>query len=231
MRGASDFNFESVELLQYSLHKIKLKRGESYIKSPIWIRNKGAAINPKDEDDNNCFQYAITIALNHQNIRNHPEEISKIKPFIDQYNWEGINFPADQDGQEESEKSKNIIAIDWKKFEQNNKIISLNILYVPHNKKEIGVVYKSKHNRKRENQVVLLMITNREKKHYLALKSKPTADGHNRPIRSLSRLFRGVTSNLNGDFYCMGCLNSFRTDSTLVMIKIKKKNLNVIVKS
>ena len=173
MRGASDFNFESVELLQYSLHKIKLKRGESYIKSPIWIRNKGAAINPKDEDDNNCFQYAITIALNHQNIRNHPEEISKIKPFIDQYNWEGINFPADQDGQEESEKSKNIIAIDWKKFEQNNKIISLNILYVPHNKKEISVVYKSKHNRKRENQVVLLMITNREKKHYLALKVNP----------------------------------------------------------
>ena len=75
------------------------------------------------------------------------------------------------------------------------------------------------------------MITNREKKHYLVLKSKPTADGHNRPIRSLSRLFRGVTSNLNGDFYSMGCLNSFRTDSTLVMIKIKKKNLNVIVKS
>ena len=116
------------------------------------------------------------------------------------------------------------MAIDWKKFEQNNKIISLNILYVPHNKKEIGVVYKSKHNRKRENQVVLLMITNREENHYLALKSRPTADGHNRPIR-------GVISNLNGDFYCMGCLNSFRTDSMLVTIKIKKKNLNVIVKS
>ena len=86
-REVSDFNFESVELLQYSLHKIKLKRGGSYIKSPKWMRKKGAAINPKNEDDSNCFQYGITIALSHQNIGNHPEKILNIKPFIDQYNW------------------------------------------------------------------------------------------------------------------------------------------------
>ena len=55
MRGASDFHFESVELLQYSLHKIKLKRGGSYIESPEWIRNKLATINPQNKDDNNCL--------------------------------------------------------------------------------------------------------------------------------------------------------------------------------
>ena len=55
MRGASDFPFESVELLQYSLHKIKLKRGGSYIESPEWIRNKLATINPQNKDDNNCL--------------------------------------------------------------------------------------------------------------------------------------------------------------------------------
>ena len=120
MREVSDFNFESVELLQYSLHKIKLKRGGSYIKSPKWMRKKGAAINPKNEDDSNCFQYGITIALSHQNIGNHPEKILNIKPFIDQYNWYGINFPVHQNGQEESEKSKNIMAIDWNTFEQND---------------------------------------------------------------------------------------------------------------
>ena len=48
--------------------------------------------------------------------------------------------------------------IDWKKFEQNNKAIALNILFVPHNTKIIRLAYKSKYNRKRENQVVLLMI-------------------------------------------------------------------------
>ena len=45
------------------------------------------------------------------------------------------------------------------------------------NKKEIGVAHRSKYNRKRENQVVLLMITNGKKYHYLALKSIPTDDG------------------------------------------------------
>ena len=47
MRRASDFKFESVELLDYKLHKIKLRRGGSYIKSPEWIKNKRVTINPK----------------------------------------------------------------------------------------------------------------------------------------------------------------------------------------
>ena len=34
MRRESDFNFESVELLDYHLRKVSLKRGKSYIKSP-----------------------------------------------------------------------------------------------------------------------------------------------------------------------------------------------------
>ena len=41
-----------------------------------------------------------------------------------------------------------------------------------------------------------------DKWHYIALKSVPTDNGFNRPIRSLSRLFRGVMGNNNGDFYC-----------------------------
>ena len=40
MRGGGDFIFESVELLDYHLHKISLKRGKSYIKSPDWLENK-----------------------------------------------------------------------------------------------------------------------------------------------------------------------------------------------
>ena len=40
-------------------------------------------------------------------------------------------------------------------------------------------------------------------------------DGFNRPIRSLSWLFRGITRNNHGDFYCLGCLHSFRTDNAL----------------
>ena len=63
-----------------------------YIKSPEWLRNKRTTINPQNKKDSNCFQYAVTVALNHQKINNHPEKISKIKPHIDQYNWEDIDY-------------------------------------------------------------------------------------------------------------------------------------------
>ena len=119
LRNGSNFVFESVDLLSYHIHKTSLKRGKSYIKSPEWLINKRATINPKNKD-NKCFQYSITVALNHQNIENHPERISNIKPFIDQYNWEGIDFPAG--------------IKDWKKFERNSKTIALNILFIPHMK-------------------------------------------------------------------------------------------------
>ena len=144
----SKFVFESVDFLYYSLRKTNIKRnGGSYIKSPEWLRNKRATINLKNTDDNNCFEYAITIALNHQNIGNNPERISKIKPLINQYNWRDIDFPSHQK--------------DWKKFEQNNETIAFNILFAPHSTKTITIrlAYKSKYIHKCENQVLLLMIT------------------------------------------------------------------------
>ena len=134
LRYGGSFVIESVDSLSYYIHKINLKRGKSYLKSPEWILNKRATINPKNKD-NKCFQYAITAALNHQKIENHPERISNIKPFIDQYNWKDIDFLAG--------------IKDWKKFKQNNKTIALNILYVPPNTKTINLAYKSKYNRKR----------------------------------------------------------------------------------
>ena len=147
LRDGSNFVFESVDLLSYHVHKTSLRRGRSCIKSPEWVLNKRATINPKNKD-NKCFQYSITVALNHQNIENHPERISNIGIFTDQYNWEGIEFPAG--------------IKDWKRFERNNKTIALNILFVPHNEKTISLAYKSKYNRKLENQVVLLIIINDE---------------------------------------------------------------------
>ena len=37
--------------------------------------------------------------------------------------------------------------------------------------------------------------------YHIALKSVRTDNGFNRPISSLSRLFRGMIANNNGDFY------------------------------
>ena len=86
MKGSS-FIFERVGLLEYHLHKISLKWSSSYIDSPERIKNKGVTINPKNTKDNNCFQYGVIAALNYQNIDHHPEIISKLESFINNYNW------------------------------------------------------------------------------------------------------------------------------------------------
>ena len=112
--------------------------------SSSWIKNKRATINPKSADGK-CFWDATVASLNHEKIPNHQERISNLEPFFDQYNWKGIKFPSH--------------AKDWKKLEQNNETIALNILYVPHNTKQIRPAYISKCNHERDNQVILLMIT------------------------------------------------------------------------
>ena len=93
MRG-SRFTFERVDLLEYHLHKTSLNSGSSYIKSPDWLRNKRTTINPKNTEDNECFKYAMIAALPHQEFRRNPQRISKLKPFIDNYNWKDIEFPS-----------------------------------------------------------------------------------------------------------------------------------------
>ena len=177
MKGSS-FIFERVDSLYYHLHKISLNRAGSYIDSSEQLKIKGATINPKNKN-NECFKYGITIALNHEKIGKNPQRI------IDTYNWNDIKFPSHSN--------------DWKKFEQNNKTIALNILYVPYNIKQVRPAHISKYNYKRGNQVILLMITDNEKWHYLA-------------VKNISGLLRGITSNHNGDFYCLNCLHSYTTE-------------------
>ena len=82
-REKSNLIFDSADLIQYKFHKTSLKRGSSYIKSPEWLANKKATINPKNSKCNCCFAYSIVVALNHQNIKNHPERRTNIIPFVD----------------------------------------------------------------------------------------------------------------------------------------------------
>ena len=152
--------------------------------SPEWLRSKKEAIINGD----NCIQNALNDALDYQRIKKDLQRISKTEPYISQYNWKDIEFPLSQK--------------DWKNFEQNNKTIVQNILFVPHNTEAISTAYKSKYNLKRRKQVILLMITDGKKWHYLA-------------IRSLPALLRGIASSNNGDFYCLNCFHSYRTHNKL----------------
>ena len=89
----------------------------------------------------------------------------------------------------------------------------MNILFVPHNKKEIRPAYISKYNHKRKNQVILLMITDGKKWYYIA-------------VRSLPALLRGITSSNNKDFYCLNCFHSYRTHNNL---KKHERHVNIMI--
>ena len=52
-----------------------------YIDSPDWMKKKKPTINLKNTEDE-CFQDAITIALNYEEIKWNPERVSNIKLFI-----------------------------------------------------------------------------------------------------------------------------------------------------
>ena len=185
MRG-SEFEFDGINFLYYGFNKTSINRGGSYIDSPKWLKDKKSAINPKNDDDK-CFQYAVTLALNLDKIKKDPQRVSKIKPFIEKYNWEDIDFPS---------TSK-----DWRKFECNNEVV-LNSLYVLYNTKKINIAHKSKNNLTQERQIILLMISDGQKWHYLV-------------VKKLSGLLRGITSNHKEDFYCLNCFHSYRTKNKL----------------
>ena len=84
---------------------------------------------------------------------------------------EGIHFPSNKD--------------DLKNWENSEKI-ALNVLYAW--KKNVYPAYVSKHNSNREREVILLMISNVEEHHYLA-------------VKKLSALLRGITFIHHGNFY------------------------------
>ena len=87
-------------------------------------------------------------------------------------------------------------------MKKNNDTIALNILYVEQFTNKISVVYKSKYNNKRKKQVILLMITNGKKQYYLA-------------VTDISALFQKISSNHDGDFYCLNCFSSYTTKNKL----------------
>ena len=109
MRG-SDFVFNGINYFYYDFNRASISKGRSYIESPKWLKDKKSSVNQKN-NDYKCFQYATALALNFNKIDKNPQKISRIKPFIENYNWNDINFPTAKK--------------DWNRFEVNNKNVAL----------------------------------------------------------------------------------------------------------
>ena len=187
LRG-SNFVFNSVDLSYLQVVKISSKRGGSYIETSEWIKNKKAIINPQNYHDNKCFAYSLIASALYDEIGRDHNRVSKLKRYMDYFNWNDINFPTQQK--------------DWDLFEENNRDVALNIFSVDKDKRNINNIRVLKFNRNRSHKVVLLMITNGFKWHFTSVKSE---------IRS----FRNVFFSNNGDFYCFNCRQAYRTDKAL----------------
>ena len=144
--------FDEVLFLDVNFHRLDLTRGRSYIYLPSWIVSKKAVINPKNENDEKCFKWAVTAALHHKEIGKAPQLISKIMRYTNNYNWSGLKFSVAINKINEFEKSNDI---------------SVNVLGVKGQKPYI--CRKSKYNGQK-NIVNLLLIVNGEKRHYTAIK-------------------------------------------------------------
>ena len=148
----------------------------SELNSLVWLMGKKEAIINGDND----IQNALDDALNYETIEKDPQSMSKLKPYINKYNWEGIEFPA---GPKEQGK-----------FDRNNKTIALNVLYIPHNTKTISVAYRSEYNNKRRKQAILLMITNGKKYHYLTVPNLSVNSSNHEGDFSCLNCFNSYTS-------------------------------------
>ena len=69
------------------MHKIIFNCGGSYIDPPDWIKNKKATTNCINKKDTKCFQCVVTVRLNNEEKKKDPQRITKIKTFINKYNW------------------------------------------------------------------------------------------------------------------------------------------------
>ena len=177
-----DLASEGIESITYNFTEII--KMNTFVESPEWLKNKKCTINPQN-NDNKCFQYAVTPALYHQQIMGSKFfRVSKIKPYVNNLNWNNVNFPPQEQ--------------DYKTLEMNNKSIALSILQ--HNAEKISHVYMSRFNFTREHKVILLIITDGQKPHYIF-------------VKYLDFLLKSKYHC--SEKYCLNCLKLFRTKSGL----------------
>ena len=108
----SKFVFDRIIHMDIDFHILNLTRGSSYIPLPDWLAKKKAIIDPKNSDLE-CFKWAVIATMRWEEIDRDHQKISKLRRYEDNFDWDGIKFPAS--------------IRDIKRFESRNEIM-INIL-------------------------------------------------------------------------------------------------------
>ena len=87
------FVFDEVLYLDVNFHQLNLTRGSYYLLLPDFIAKRKAVINPQN-GDGECFKWAIIAADRWMGIDSHPERVSNLREFADNYDWSGLEFPV-----------------------------------------------------------------------------------------------------------------------------------------
>ena len=172
----SKFVFDEVISMTIDFHRLNLTRGSSYLPLPDWLARKKAIINPCNEDLE-CFKWAVIAATRWEDIGKNPERIMKLRKLEGDFDWTGIRFP--------------VYIKDIAKFESRNQI-SINILAVEDRK-----IYIHRKGAPYDRIANLMIITENNRKHYVA-------------VKSLSRLLSSNNNKHNGaQYFCMNCLQGY----------------------
>ena len=147
----SRFIFDEVLYIDVDFHQLNLTRGSRYLPLPDWLTKKKAIIDPRNEDQE-CFKWAVIATSRWGDIDSHPERISKLARFETDFDWSGIGFP--------------VSVKDIKKLFEFRNQISINLLAVEG--KQIYICGKGGNY---ERIINLMLITENDRKHYVAIKS------------------------------------------------------------
>ena len=185
----SRFVFDEALYIDINFHQLNLTRGSSYLPLPDYIANRKAVINSRNYDEE-CFKWSVIVADRWMDIGSHPERVSNLNEFADNYDWSGLEFP--------------VSIKDIGKFETRNNI-SVNIIGL--DGKDIYILRKGGGNGKEIN---LLMI-------FEGPTDPASGNGinHYTAIKSLSRLLSSKNSNTKRkQHFCMNCLQGFMQESS-----------------
>ena len=140
----SKFVFNRIIHMDIDFHRLNLTRGSGYIPLPDWLAKKKAIINPKNSDLE-CFKWAVIAAMRWDEIDRDHQRISKLRRYEDDFDWDGIKFPAS--------------IKDIKRFESRNEI-TINILALEDKK-----VYICRKGKEYDRVANLMLKTDHNKKH------------------------------------------------------------------
>ena len=174
----SKFVFDRVDM---DFQRLNLTRGSSYIPLPDWLTKKKAVINSRNSDME-CFMWAVIAATKWEEIDRDHQRVSKLRRYENDFDWDGVEFP--------------VSFKDIKRFESRNEI-TINILAVEDKK-----VYICRKGKEYPRVANLMLITNCNKKHYVA-------------IKSLGSLLSNQNSkHKESQHFCTNCLQGFPTEKS-----------------